>query len=136
MKKTIIIALAFICCTSVSAQTSINLAGLKFEQYDKMESSTVLHFTSNTQAMYIMTGILPISGKSYRDECPCKCTVNGTSIKIVCPCSDKEVFPDPIEDSFVFDASSKTLKSSTYNYTSGSAPEPSLSGKDIVWKQK
>ncbi|NDC40095.1 MAG: hypothetical protein EBZ77_00835 [Chitinophagia bacterium] len=86
------------------SQKSINLAGLKFQQYDKGGASTVLQFSSNTQATYIISGTSPIGGKSYRDECPCKCTVTGTSIEIVCNCADKDIYPDPIKDSFTYDA--------------------------------
>jgi hypothetical protein len=138
MKNTLLIALAIVLSiTALRAQSSITMNGLQFEFYDKTSgSSSVIKFTSNTQAMYIMSGVLPISGKSYRDDCPCKCTVSGNKITINCVCADREVYPDPITDAFEFDSKARTLTSTRYKYTNDSAPSSDLAWKFHVWKQK
>jgi hypothetical protein len=138
MKNIFLIAMAItLCLPEITGQTSPSLNGLQFELYDKTNgSSEAIKFTSNTQAMYIISGILPISGKSYRDECPCKCTVSGTKITINCICSDRDVYPDPITDSFVFDSKARILTSTKYKYTNDSAPSSDLAWKFHIWKQK
>ena len=83
-----------------------------------------------------MNGVSPFSGRSFQDICPCTATVNGTNIKIKCNCEDKEVYPDPIEDNFVFDKKKKQLISTKYKYTKGSAPSPELAFKYVLWNQK
>jgi hypothetical protein len=61
-----------------------------------------------------MTNVL-MSGKTYIDECPCKTTVKGNNIEIICVCEDKELYPDPITDSFVYDSATNSLKSTSYS---------------------
>ena len=92
-----------------------DLSGKKFEQIDEIPNSTThLYFKSNTEAAYIMTGSL-MNGKTFRDECSCKSTIQGNKISINCICDDREIYPDPIKDSFVYDAASNSLKSTSYS---------------------
>lgn len=119
------------------SQTKIDFSGLKFQQYDKLTNGTTsIQFISNTQAIFVMQGVLSLSGKSYRDECPCKCTVVGDKVTINCSCEDKELYPDPIKESFIYDTKKKILTSTVSRYTGGSAPTPDLSMKYIIWNQK
>jgi hypothetical protein len=100
--------------TVLSAQ-SIDLSGKKFEQIAKIPNSTThLYFKSNTESVYVMTNVL-MSGKTYIDECPCKTTVKGNNIEISCVCDDKEIYPDPINDSFIYDVATNSLKSTSYS---------------------
>ena len=60
MKNILLIAMAIaLSISAVTAQSSINMNGLQFELYDKTTgSSSVIKFTSNTQATYVMSGVL------------------------------------------------------------------------------
>ena len=77
---------------------------------------------------YIMNGSLPISGKPYRDECPCNVKLVSGVIEIRCICADKDIYPDPIEDSFTYDEKSKILTSTRFRNAS--------TKKYINWKQE
>lgn len=138
MKNILLIAMAIaLSISAITAQSSINMNGLQFELYDKTTgSSSVIKFTSNTQATYVMSGVLQFSGKSFRDECPCKCTVSNNKITINCVCDDREIYPDPITDAFEYDSKARILTSTRYKYTNDSAPTSDLAWKFHIWKQK
>lgn len=120
----------------VVAQTSTNLVGLRFQQYQKdVNTYAILEFSSNKQVNYVMGGVLPFNGKSFRDVCPGTYTITGNKITIKCVCADKDVFPDPLEDSFIYDGKTKVLTSTRYKYTIGSAPASGMAGKFNIWTQ-
>ena len=121
MKKIIFSVFLVTICYLGSAQTT-GLAGKRFLQSDNIPGETYLRFESNTRATYIMTSM------GYTDECPCSCIVSGNKISIKCVCSDKEIYPDPIEDSFTYDAAKGILTSTRYRTSS--------SGAFFVWNLK
>jgi hypothetical protein len=115
MKHLILIILSIVCFSSVNAQINVDLSGKKFEQINKIPNSTThLYFKSNNEAVYIMSGSL-MSGKTYRDECSCKVTIQKEEISINCLCNDREMYPDPIKDSFIYDPATNSLKSTTWS---------------------
>ena len=124
--KTFVLTIISIFTFSLLNAQIADLTGKQFHQMDEMpDSDTYLKFVSSTKATYIMTGTLPISHQSYRDECPCTVTITGSKVSIRCICSDKEVYPDPIEDSFTYDSKTQTLTSTRFR---------SLDGEYWVWK--
>ena len=124
MKKIFFLSIMLIFGGICMSQNVLDLKNKQFHQLDKTPNSdTYLTFLSNSKAMYIMTGSLPISGKSFRDECPCAVTVSGNKISISCICDDKEIYPDPIEDSFIYETQNQKLISNRY----------SIGGKYIEW---
>jgi hypothetical protein len=123
MKYLILLIFSIVCFSSVNAQTNVDLSGKKFEQIDELQSTTTLYFKSNSTASY--TIVSAISGKTYTDNCDCKVTVNSDKISINCLCDDREIYPDPIKDSFIYAPQSQTLTSTSYR---------SISGKYFVWK--
>jgi hypothetical protein len=126
MKKNIIIAIIFIISCNAIAQKSNNLIGKTFQQIENISNSTTeIKFISNTQVVYVITNV--INGKTYIDECPGKSTFINNKLTINCNCSDKEIYPDPIKDSFVYDSKSNTLTSTSYR---------SVDGKFFVWENK
>lgn len=136
MKKAIFLTILSLAFTLVQAQSTVNLSGLRFQQLQLDKNSyAILEFTSNKQVSYIMGGVLPMSGRSFRDVCPGTYTVTEGKILIRCVCADKEVFPDPLEDSFRYDGSRKVLTSTRYQYTISSATSADLSRKNIIWNQ-
>lgn len=137
MKKlTLLLLFSFYQVSFAFTQTPTNLSGLRFQQYQKDNSSyAILEFSTNKQVSYVMGGMLPMSGKSYKDACTGTYSVSGNKITIKCTCSDKDLFPDPIEDSFQYDSKTKTLTSTRYKYTVGSAPSSGLAGKFTIWNQ-
>ena len=126
MKKNIIIAIIFIISFNAIAQKSNNLIGKTFQQIENISNSTTeIKFISNTQVVYVITNV--INGKTYIDECPGKSTFINNKLTINCNCSDKEIYLDPIKDSFVYDSKSNTLTSTSYR---------SVDGKFFVWENK
>jgi hypothetical protein len=124
MKKILIIATIILSFGITNAQNATNLIGKSFEQIDNIpNSTTTLFFKSNTIVIYVITNI--INGKTIIDECPGKCTIIGNKISIKCSCSDKEIYPDPITDNFIYDTKYQTLTSSSYR---------SRDGKFLLWK--
>jgi hypothetical protein len=104
-----------VCIISFLKAQNTDFSGKKFEQIDEIPNSTThLYFKSNTESVFVMTNVL-MSGKTYIDECPCKTTVKGNNIEISCVCEDKELYPDPITDSFVYDSATNSLKSTSYS---------------------
>jgi hypothetical protein len=125
MKNIFLISFILFVFGSLNAQTSIDLSGKIFQnEKNTINSSCELKFKSNTQVVYIITNV--INGKTYIDECNGKSIVNGNKISIVCTCADKEMYTEPIEDSFTYESKSKFL-------TSG---KRSIDGKNIIWKLK
>lgn len=133
----IIYILICLCASGFTyAQSPADLTGLRFEQLDKNEdASSVLQFFSNKQAVYIMSGKSLYSGRRYSDQCPCTVTVNKTAVTIRCICDDRDIYPDPIEDAYIYDNKMGKLTSTRYKYSSGSAPSPEWTMKFIVWNQ-
>jgi hypothetical protein len=125
MKNLSLLLFSFLFLSTLQAQTTIDLTGKQFEQIDDIPSTTTLYFKSNTTASYVI--VSTIGGKTYRDECSCKATISGNKISINCICDDKEIYPDPIKDSFVYDPQSQTLTSTSYR---------TVAGKYFVWKSK
>jgi hypothetical protein len=126
MKK--IVAILFIVMMSnySIAQKFTNLNGKIFRQIDQIPNSTTdLMFISNTEVVYIITNVF--NGKTYVDECPGKSTFINNKVNINCICKDKEIYPDPIKDSFIYNPKSLTLNSTIYK---------SVDGKDFVWEMK
>jgi hypothetical protein len=126
MNKVILPLLSFfLLIVSVSGQSTFDLSGKQFEQIDDIPSTTTLYFKSNSTASYVI--VSTIGGKSYRDECYCSVTVSGNKINIHCICDDKEIYPDPIKDSFMYDEKNQILTSTSYR---------TVDGKYFIWKSK
>lgn len=118
MKKLLILATILLTFEYANAQYELDLSNKTFQQVDKIpESTTELYFASKTQVIYIITNT--IKGKTYIDKCPGKATLQGYKVSIICECDDKEIYPDPILDSFNYDPKSKTLVSTRYRSTDG-----------------
>lgn len=102
----------------VSAQTELDLTNKTFQQVDKIPNSTTeLYFETKNQVVYIITNV--INGKTYIDKCRGKATLRGNKISINCTCDDKEIYPEPVLDSFTYDSKSKNLTSTSYRSTDG-----------------
>ena len=118
MKKILILATMLLTFGFAKAQSDLDLTNKTFQQVDKIPNSTTeLFFSSKNNVVYIITNV--INGKTYVDKCPGKATVSGNNISINCMCEDKDIYPDPIKDSFTYDSKSKTLTSKSYRSTEG-----------------
>lgn len=119
--------LMLIICPLALFSQNPDLTGKKFEQINQIpNSSAQLYFKSNTEAVYIMSGSL-MSGRTYREECNCKVTFQGKEISISCLCNDREMYPDPIKDSFIYDAATNSLKSTSWS---------DRNRNPFIWKSK
>ena len=117
MKPFLLIATTLLMFRISNAQSELDLTNKTFQQVDKVPSTSELFFSSKNEVVFIITNV--INGKTYIDKCPGKSTVTGNKISINCFCEDKELYPDPITDSFNYDSKSKTLISTRYRSTDG-----------------
>jgi len=126
MKRLLLTSVMILVFGFVNAQSDLDLTNKKFQQVDKIPNSTTeILFTSKNQVVYIITNV--INGKTYIDKCPGKAALSGNKISINCNCEDKELYPEPITDSFIYDSTSKTLTSKSYR---------SIDGAYFVWNLK
>lgn len=126
MKHLFLFSFILLMIANLAAQGSFDLTGKIFQQVDNIPNSTTdLKFNSNTQVLIIITN--QMNGKTYVDECPGKATVQGNKITIYCTCEDREIYPDPIRDSYTYDQKSQVLTSTSYR---------SAVGKYFIWKLK
>jgi hypothetical protein len=115
MKKLLLIATMLFTFGAVNAQTELDLTNKTFLNEDDYNgTSRELFFNSKNQVTYIIT--TEINGKTYIDKCPGKATISGNEISIIYNCADKEIYPDPIKESFVYDSKTKTFKSTSYRF--------------------
>jgi hypothetical protein len=49
------------------------------------------------------------NGKIMQDVCYGSVILESNKIKVSCMCDDKEIYPDPLKEVFIFDAASYTL---------------------------
>lgn len=126
MKKIVAILFIVIMSNYSIAQKSSNLNGKIFQLIDQIPNSTTdLMFISNSEVVYVITNVF--NGKTFVDECPGKTTFINNKVTINCICKDKEIYPDPIKDSFIYNPKSQTLTSTIYK---------SVDGKYFVWEMK
>ena len=108
MKHLIVTAIALLTSNFSFAQDAFNLAGKTFEYFNNETNSKEQYaFISNTEAKLIM--LSEFSGQSYKDVCSCKSSVDGNIVKISCNCEDKEIYPEPLKESFIYDKNKNTL---------------------------
>jgi hypothetical protein len=118
MKNFLQMAIMLLTFGFVNAQSELDLTNKTFQQVDKIPNSTTeILFTSKNQIIYIITNV--INGNTYIDKCPGKATLSGNKVSINCNCEDKELYPDPITDSFIYDSKSKKLTSKSNRSTDG-----------------
>ena len=120
MKNLLILATMLLTFGFSNAQNGLDLTKKTFRKADKIPdniSTEEIYFTSKNQVIYIITSV--IKGKTYIDKCSGKATLTGNKISINCICEDKELYPDPITDTFIYDSKSQTLTSTVYLYADG-----------------
>ena len=61
------------------------------------------------------------NGKSYNDICFGQCSVEGNKVKVSCSCEDKEFYPDPLKEIFIYDKGKNTL-TTTIHYDQNKKP--------------
>ncbi len=120
MKNLIVTAIALLTYNFSHAQDSFILTGKTFE-YINNESNTKEQyaFTSNTEAK--LTMLSDFNGQSYKDVCLCKFALEGDKVKISCNCEDKEIYPEPLKETFIYDKSKNTL-TTTIHYDRNKNP--------------
>lgn len=120
MKYLIITVIALLTYNFTYAQESFKLTGKTFEYINNETNSKEQYaFISNTEAKLIM--LSEFNGKSYKDVCLCKCSVEGNKVKVSCNCEDKEIYPEPLKETFIYDKSKNTL-TTTIHYDRNKKP--------------
>lgn len=110
MKNLLFVILALFIVQNSKAQNPPDLTNKTFILQEKIPNSTTeLLFLSKTKVNYIITNL--INGKTFIDKCPGTATYVGSKISIKCLCEDKDLYPDPIEDTFIYDSKYSILKS-------------------------
>lgn len=120
MKYLIITVIALLTYNFTYAQESFILTGKTFEYINNETNSKEQYaFISNTEAKLIM--LSEFNGKTYKDVCLCKCSVEGNKVKVSCNCEDKEIYPEPLKETFIYDNSKNTL-TTTIHYDRNKKP--------------
>lgn len=113
MKHLILTAIALLTFNFTFAQDAFNLAGKTFEYFNNETNSKEQYaFISNTEAKLIL--LSEFNGQSYKDVCSCKSSVDGNIVKISCNCEDKEIYPEPLKETFIYDKSKNILTTTIY----------------------
>ena len=109
VKMKFCIALLFIFFTNhVIGQTGFNLTGKTYAYVDKLTGSKEAYtFLSSTKIKLVM--LSEFNGKIMQDVCFGSVVFELNKIKVSCICDDKEIYPDPLKEAFVFDAASNSL---------------------------
>ena len=108
MKHLILTAIALLTFNLSFAQDAFNLAGKTFEYFNNETNSKEQYaFISNAEAKLIL--LSEFNGQSYKDVCSCKSSVEGNIVKISCNCEDKEIYPEPLKETFIYDKSKNIL---------------------------
>jgi len=120
MKHLFISVIALLTYNLTYAQESFNLTGKTFEYINNETNSKEQYaFISNNEAKLIM--LSEFNGKSYKDVCLCKCSVEGNNVKVSCNCEDKEIYPKPLKETFIYDKGKNTL-TTTIHYDRNKKP--------------
>jgi len=120
MKNLFILTTVLLSFGIASAQKSFNLTGKTFEYTDYITNGKEQYkFISNTKVKLIM--LSEFNGKSFQDICLCQCSIEGNKIKVNCTCEDKEVFPNPLKETFIYDPNKNTL-TTTIHYDQNRKP--------------
>jgi hypothetical protein len=124
-------------------ESALDLSGMVFELYDKQDNKfgmTTIKFISNTEAHYIVDWDFGTDKygrrQSGRDICVCKCKLDGSEIELFGYFSDRDTYPDPVDDSFKYYKDTGILEDTRYAYTNSSAPTSDLAWKHQIWHKK
>jgi hypothetical protein len=89
-------------------QTASNVTGKTFEYMDKLTGSKEAYtFLSSTKVKLVM--LSEFNGKVMQDVCFGTVVFESNKIKVSCICEDKEIYPDPLKEVFIFDAATHSL---------------------------
>ena len=89
-------------------QTGSNVTGKTFEYIDKLTGSKEVYtFLSSTKVKLVM--LSEFNGKIMQDVCFGTVVFESNKIKVSCICDDKEIYPDPLKEVFIFDAATHSL---------------------------
>jgi hypothetical protein len=106
-------SLLIFCVHFVFGQSGINLTGKTFEYIDKQTGGKETYtFVSTTKIKLVMQS--EFNGKIMQDVCYGSVILESNKIKVSCMCDDKEIYPDPLKEAFIFDATSNTLTTTIY----------------------
>jgi hypothetical protein len=105
--------------TLANAQKPIKIEGKTFENVDENNSKEQYTFLSNNKAKLVMK--TEVNGKYFEDICSCQYNVEGSKIKIICNCEDKEVYPNPLKETFIYNSNLGTL-TTTIHYDRNRKP--------------
>jgi hypothetical protein len=113
MKNLFILATVLLYFNVANAQNSLNLIGKTFEYTDKYTNAkTQYTFLSNNKVKLVM--LTESNSKQFKDICFCQSSIEGNRIKANCICEDKEIFPDPLKETFIYDPKTNTLTTTIY----------------------
>jgi hypothetical protein len=109
LKTKYYIVLLFMFLTNLAiGQTGINLTGKTYEYIDKLTGSKEAYtFLSNNKIKLVM--LSEFNGKYMQDVCFGTVVFESNKIKVSSICDDKEIYPDPLKETFIFDNATNSL---------------------------
>lgn len=115
------ITVLFIFFTNLAiGQTSFNLTGKTFEYIDRLTGGKEAYtFLSSTKIKLVM--LSEFNGKVLQDVCFGTVVMESNKIKVSCICDDKEIYPDPLKEVFIFDSAANLL-TTTIHYDQSRKP--------------
>lgn len=112
MKKLLYFTI-FLSLFNVNAQQKVNLTGKTFSYTDPRTLGVEKYsFLSNSKATLLM--ISSYNGQTFRDVGNCQSSVEGNRVKINCICEDRDTFPDPLKEIFIYDAKTGNLSTTVH----------------------
>ena len=115
------IALLFMYFTNLAiGQTGFNLTGKTYAYVDKLTGGKEAYtFLSSTKIKLVM--LSEFNGKIMQDVCFGTVVFESNKIKVSCICDDKEIYPDPLKEVFIFNAATNSL-TTTIHYDQSRKP--------------
>lgn len=86
----------------------VNLVGKTFTYFDRITGSSESYtFIDNKKLKWV--GKTEFGGKQYQDICYGTYSIEANKIRVIYACDDKEVYPDPHKEVFIFSSLNNTL---------------------------
>lgn len=102
------------------SQKGSSLISKTFEYVDRSANNVEQYsFLSETKVRLVMKSV--VNGDFFEDVCVCQYTIDGNKINVNCICEDKEIYPNPLKETFIYNRGKNTL-STTIHYDKNKQP--------------
>lgn len=98
---------------SILAQSKFSIDDKAFEYIDPYTKGKEIYKFSQKNKV-TLTLVSTISGKTYIDKCFGNYVIEKEKIKVITTCEDRELFTEPIKETFLYDSNNKVLKTTIH----------------------